>query len=127
MSAPREPSAVEVVEGTVEANNEKGLKIKGQWYNVSKFRPVEIFKAPTGTRVRLGIDNNGWIRELEILEAKEPAPAAGSVARDDRITRLAVLKAAANFVGLWGQHREEIKSEHVLMLADKWLEWVNRE
>jgi hypothetical protein len=37
-----------------------------------------------------------------------------------------VLKAAAEFVGLWGQTREEVKSDHVLVIADKWLEWVNR-
>jgi len=36
----------------------------------------------------------------------------------------AVLKAAAEFVGLWGQTREEVKSDHVLVLADKWLKWV---
>jgi hypothetical protein len=35
-----------------------------------------------------------------------------------------VLEAAAEFVGLWGQTRKEIKSEHVLVLADRWLEWV---
>jgi hypothetical protein len=47
--------------------------------------------------------------------------------KDQRITRLAVLKAAAEFVGLWGQTREEVRSEHVLVLADRWLEWVTRE
>ena len=46
--------------------------------------------------------------------------------KDQRITKLAVLKAAAEFVGLWGQTRPEIKSEHVLQIADKWLEWVSR-
>jgi hypothetical protein len=37
---------------------------------------------------------------------------------------LAVLKAAAEFVGLWGQTREEVKSDHVLVLAERWLRWV---
>jgi hypothetical protein len=47
-------------------------------------------------------------------------------AKDDRITRLAVVKAAAEFVGLWGQTRDEVRSEYVLVLADRWLEWVTR-
>ncbi len=43
------------------------------------------------------------------------------------IARLAVLKAAANFLGLMSQTREEVKSEYVLLLAEKWLAWVERE
>src|SRR5207244_957644 len=39
---------------------------------------------------------------------------------------MAVLKAAANFLGLMSQAREEVKSDHVLLLADRWLEWVDR-
>jgi hypothetical protein len=27
---------------------------------------------------------------------------------------------------LWGQTREDIKSDHVLLRADHWLEWVER-
>jgi hypothetical protein len=43
-----------------------------------------------------------------------------------RITKLAVLKAAADFLGQMSQTREEIRSEHVLTIADKWLAWVNQ-
>jgi len=46
--------------------------------------------------------------------------------RDERITRLAVLKAAANFLGQLSQTREEVRSEHVLVLADRWLAWVDQ-
>jgi hypothetical protein len=35
-----------------------------------------------------------------------------------------VLKAAAEFVGRMAQCREDVRSEHVLILADKWLAWV---
>jgi hypothetical protein len=45
--------------------------------------------------------------------------------RDDRDLRLAVLSAAAIVVGLMCQCREEVRSDHVLPLADKWLAWVN--
>jgi len=113
----------EQVEGLVEATNAKGLKIAGQWVNVSQFRPVEL--PTTGSHVRLEVDSKGYIKELEVLNSNDRTPAVLSE-KDERITRLAVLKAAAEFVGLWGQTREEIKSDHVLLVADKWLEWVNK-
>lgn len=47
--------------------------------------------------------------------------------KDRTITRLAVLKAAADFMGQLGQAREQIKADHVLAVADRWLEWVERE
>jgi len=70
--------------------------------------------------VRLSVDGKGYIVALENL-----SPGLDKTSdKDQRITRLAVLKAAAEFVGLWGQTREEVKSEHVLAIANKWLEWV---
>jgi len=49
---------------------------------------------------------------------------AAAVARHESIARRALLKAAANFLGLLSQSREEVRSEHVLVLAVRWLEWV---
>jgi hypothetical protein len=109
------------VEGTVEATNRTGIKVGGAWLNVSQFHPVELPEA--GAHVRLRIDAKGFIRELENLSpAQTPAVVSD---RDSRITRLAVLKAAANFLGQLSQTREEVRSEHVLVLADKWLQWVD--
>ncbi|HYW86254.1 MAG TPA: hypothetical protein VFB50_00680 [Chloroflexota bacterium] len=110
------------VEGIVQSVNATGLKLGGAWLNVSQFHPVEL--PDTGTHVRLQVDAKGYIKSLEVMGEAERKSAG--VERDERITRLAVLKAAAEFVGLWGQTREEIKSDHVLLLADRWLEWVNR-
>ena len=109
------------VEGLVEAVNATGLKLGGAWLNVSRFHPVDL--PETGAHVRLSVDGKGYIVALENLS---PAPQTAAVLsdKDQRITRLAVLKAAAEFVGLWGQTREEVKSEHVLAIANKWLEWV---
>src|SRR5215472_4891966 len=105
------------VEGLVEAVNTKGLKIGGAWVNVSQFHPVALPDA--GSRVRMKIDSKGYIVELENLSPGGESPAVlSSEKRDERITRLAVLKAAAEFVGLWGQTRPEVKSDHVLALAD---------
>jgi hypothetical protein len=123
------------VEGLVEATNANGLKIAGAWVNVSRFRPVELPEA--GTHVRLEVDSRGYIRELGVLKPADNGPGAvsplgkGAVSRDvsrtETITRLAVLKAAAHFVGLLSQTREDIRNEHVLLLADKWLKWVEAE
>jgi len=110
----------EDVEGIVESVNPTGLKIGGAWVNVSRFHPVQLPDA--GAHVRLKIDPKGYIVDMQNL-SPDPGPAVLS-AKDDRITRLAVLKAAAEFVGLWGQSREDVRSEHVLVLADKWLKWV---
>jgi len=108
----------EDVEGIIESVNANGLKIGGAWVNVSRFHPVTLPDA--GARVRLKIDTKGYIVDLENL-----SPVGQTLSdKDERITRLAVLKAAAEFVGLWGQSREEVKSDHVLVLADRWLKWV---
>ena len=112
----------EDVEGLVESVNATGLKIGGAWVNVSRFHPVPLPDA--GARVRLKIDAKGYIVDLENLSHGSPAVLSD---KDERITRLAVLKAAAEFVGLWGQSREEVKSDHVLVLADRWLKWVEHE
>jgi hypothetical protein len=111
------------VEGTVQTRNERGVQVDGQWLNLSRFKPIEL--PDVGARVRAEVDNRGFLCMLEVLE---PAPAAPTPAvvsdRDARITRLAVLKAAANFLGLMSQTREDVRSEHVLILAEKWLTWV---
>lgn len=113
------------VEGTVEAVNERGVKLDGEWVNLSKYRKLELPDA--GAHVRAEVDQRGYLCSIDVLEpGSEKTPEVLS-AKDDRITRLAVLKAAAEFVGLWGQTREEVKSDHVLVLADKWLAWVTDE
>ena len=115
----------EQFEGVVEATNAKGLKIAGAWVNVSQFRPVEL--PEVGAHVRVDVDSKGFIKALEVLGASvEHTKVTSSIEHDERITRLAVLKAAANFVGLMGQSREDVRSEHVLALADKWLAWVEQ-
>jgi hypothetical protein len=110
------------MEGTVEARNGKGIKIGGEWLNVSKFGP-QLELPDVGATVRVETDAKGYLKSLDVLGG---TPAVSSTShRDERITRLAVLKAAANFVGMLSQTREDVKSEHVLRLADRWLEWVN--
>lgn len=123
-------TATETVEGQVESTNERGLRLKGEteWRNYSKFAEG-LEPAARGATVRLSLDSKGFIRGVETLSSGSPngTAAAYSPTRERTITRLAVLKAAANFVGLMGQTHEEVTSEHVLRLADKWVAWVERE
>lgn len=51
-----------------------------------------------------------------------PEPASGHY-RDRTITRLAVLKAAAEFAAA----RPQLKSGDVLSIAASWERWINRE
>jgi hypothetical protein len=108
------------VEGLVEAVNERGIRVHGEWLNVSQFRPVPL--PEQGTLVRVEVRSNGFIKSLEVIKtvAESPTPAVLSD-KDERITRLAVLKAAAGF----GASRPDLKSADVLAIADKWLAWVN--
>ena len=73
--------------------------------------------------VRLEVQPKGFINSLEIVKPMPTASDGSKLAvtgRDDRITRLAVLKAAAVF----GASRPDLKSADVLRIADSWLEWV---
>lgn len=111
----------ETVEGIVASVNERGIRIGEDWFNVSKFKPLDL--PERGARVRVSVDLKGFLSAITVLEH---TPATPSVSRDTTITRLAVLKAAANFIGLLSQTHDDVKSEHVLLLADRWLAWVDQ-
>jgi hypothetical protein len=48
------------VEGIVEQVNERGIRVQGDWYNVSHFRPVQL--PEQGVLVRLEVRPNGFIK-----------------------------------------------------------------
>ena len=112
----------DVVEGLVEARNERGIRVGNEWRNLSKFHPLEL--PGQGARVRIELDNKGFLRAVQVLDA---APSVTSSSdRDRTITRLSVLKTAASFLGAMAQVHDEVKSDHVLVLADKWLARVEQ-
>jgi hypothetical protein len=112
------------VEGVVEARNDRGIRVAGEWRNLSKFHPLEL--PDQGARVRLELDPKGFIKTLQVLDQ---APAAGkpSANRDSTITRLSVLKTAAAFLAQMGQVHEGVKSDHVIPLAERWLARLEQE
>jgi hypothetical protein len=107
------------VEGTVESANPKGIKLGGEWRNVSKFRPVEL--PPVGSTVRADIDDKGFLKAIEVLD--EQTSVTASPSRDRQIARLAVLKAAAAFCAGKALNTD-VSSRDVLKIAECWLEWV---
>lgn len=108
-----------LVDGVVEVVNDRGIKVGGEWLNLSRFKPLDLPIA--GAHVRVETDSKGFIKSLEVLE---PGPLG--VARDQTITRLAVLKAAAAFCGAYATAHAEVKSSDVLKIAQVWLAWVEQ-
>ena len=113
------------VEGLVEAINDRGIRVAGEWRNVSKFHPVHL--PERGTRVRLALDAKGFIKSMQVLDDAPSSAGSSWSSRDDTITRLSVLKTAANFLAQMGQVHQGVKSEHVIPLAERWLAWVEQE
>jgi len=102
------------LEGSVEARNDRGIKIDGEWANRSNFGP-RLDLPEVGARVRAEVDPKGFLKSVEVLESALPTSS-----RELTIARLAVLKAAAHF----SADRADIKSADVLRIADCWLKWV---
>ena len=114
------------ITATVEAVNDRGIKIQGGWLNVSRFHPVAL--PMRGALVALEVQGGKWIQRVDVLDgqdahssAQRPQTASGT--RERTITRLAVLKAAAAFAA----SRPDAKSPDVLTVADTWLRWVEGE
>ena len=108
---------VDVVEGTVEARNERGVTVGGEWRNVSRFHPVDL--PPQGARVRLQLDAKGFIRSLEVLDQ-----VAGAASRDRTSIRLSVLQSAAAFAVGKAVAGVEVSSADVFKIAEAWERWV---
>jgi hypothetical protein len=119
-----------VVSGIVRSVNDKGLKLDGydSWFNISKFA-VGVVLPERGASVTCTLDKAGFLRAVELADGSVPAVRGASDApavpsqRDRTITRLAVLKAAAEF----GAARPNLKSGDVLAIAATWERWINRD
>jgi len=114
------------VTGAVGSVNDKGIKLEphGEWFNWSKWATAPV-TPERGQQVVLSLDKAGFIRHCELVDGS--AQISPSVARtsdkERTITRLAVLKAAAEF----GASRADLKSGDVLTIARSWEAWVTRE
>ena len=131
----------DVIRGTVQSVNAKGVKLNGEWFNFSKFR--QVAPPEPGQVVELAV-RSGFINGLKLVDDRPPAappqaqqiqaaaprPAPGTaragdgpapVSRDQEIRRLALLKAAAAFHA----GRPEATPDDVLSTAILWEVWVH--
>jgi hypothetical protein len=111
------------ISGAVEQVNGKGVKVLGEWLNVSQYRPIAPLPA-AGELVEVQVeqtDRGAWINSLKILGGVAPASD-----RERQIRRQVAMKAAAQLVGAFSQCHEEVKVEHVFPLADKILVWLEQ-
>jgi hypothetical protein len=124
-----------VVVGTVRSVNDRGLKLDGydSWFNVSRFA-VGVVLPERGETVACTLDKAGFLRCVGPADGATPtappvrggsdaATAAAPSTKDRTITRLACLKAAAEF----GAARPNLKSGDVLAIAASWERWITRE
>jgi hypothetical protein len=116
---------VEHVDGTVASANERGVKLAGEtaYRNFSRFADPPITVPRRGARVRLGLDADGFVRQLQVLDDAASVQAADH-SRDRQMGREVAIKTAAQLLGAFAQCREEVKVEHVFPLADKLLAWL---
>ena len=124
MAAPT--STTQTLTATVEAVNERGIKVTGGGLNVSKFHAVALPRC--GALVMLEVQGGRGIQRGDVLDGAVSAITPTAVSpitptRERIITRLAVLKAAAAFAA----SRPGAKSPDVLPVADLWLRWVEGE
>jgi hypothetical protein len=111
------------ISGAVEQVNGKGVKVLGEWLNVSQYHPITPM--PTaGDLVEVQVEQTergAWIHSLKILGGAAPA------APDRQMRRQVAMKTAAQLVGAFSQCHEEVKVDHVFPLADKILAWLERD
>jgi hypothetical protein len=116
--------------GRVTSVNDRGLKLDGHddWYNVSKFAPP-ITLPSRGDSVTICVDSKGFLRSCFPADGAPQQPATRAeravqpdTTRERTITRLAVLKAAAEF----SSSKPSSSSADVLKIAACWEAWVTR-
>ena len=123
---------LEFISGAVASVNSKktGIKVQGcdEWLNVSQYHPVPVIPS-VGELVEVTFertDRGGWLTSLTILQTETPG-SPSSLGRDAQIRRQVAMKTAAQLVGAFAQTHEEVKVEHVFQLADRVLEWLEKE
>lgn len=117
----------------VEAVNDKGIKIKGQWLDYSKFGSAARVQRPKpGAAVQVTVKGR-FVQALEVLEAPEAQEPQEKTAHETlgnttignhalRIVREACLHAASRFCA----PRLDLKSADMLTLAERLEAWVLR-
>jgi len=143
--AERRPSGVsEWMRGTVQNTNAKGVKLEGEdWINWSQYAPEDERVVPAkGTKVRVGVDNRGFLREIQDEHGTKLQPGAagtssagsygGGMRPEDqwRVTLLSCLSSAATLMTSMGDEAlgGQKRSDATFNLAVHWARqaWANQ-
>jgi hypothetical protein len=78
-------NGTETIEGSVQAVNQKGVKLNGSWYNRSQYGP-ETALPTKGERVALQVSGGKWIKSWRPLDGPTVQTHNGTQ-RETTITR----------------------------------------
>jgi hypothetical protein len=107
------------ITATVEAVNERGIKIGGTWHNYSRYADGAIDRtAQVGDTVQVVLTNTGWVRALTVLQrasqqnGQAAPPAAGASAAPraldaEQYTRLRAVEIASPVAAQYAQSAGE--------------------
>jgi hypothetical protein len=121
---------VDQAEGWVQSANERGIRLKGEqeYRNFSKYAQPPITPPARGAHVVLGLDSDGFVRELQIEPGVgTPAPALADPSRDRQIRRQVTAKVAGHLLAAAIQSHEDARIDHFPQVADKILAWLEQE
>jgi hypothetical protein len=126
MSTTDRSRVVEHVGGIVQSANERGVRLQSapDWINASKYADPPITPPRRGTSVRLGLDTDGYIRELQVLDDAAPAAATS---RDAEIRRQVAATSAGQLLAAAIHSHEDARIDHFDAVADRVLRWLERE
>jgi hypothetical protein len=121
----RQTQQTQPITATVEAVNERGVKLNGEWHNYSRYADGAIDRtAQVGDTVELELTNTGWVRALTVLQraaqqhGQAAPPAAGASAAPraldaEQYARLRAVEIASPVAAQYAQSA----GEYLQMLA----------
>ena len=107
------------VRGRVEAINDTGMKINGEWWNFSKYHEAAIPNEGDLVEVEL---KDKWIKSVQFFNKEKKVKE--TVDRDTRISRLALLNTAT---AILTTHKEPIGTFQVIKTAKELEDYVFQE
>jgi hypothetical protein len=113
-------------EGVVGSSNPRGLKLVGDddYVNFSKYADPPIAPPRRGAAVRLGLDAEGYIRELQVLDE---GAASVDTDRSREIRRQVAAKVAGELLAAAIQSNAEARIDHFDQVADRVMKWLERD
>jgi hypothetical protein len=120
---------VEHVKGNVQAVNDRGVRLIGEreYRNFSRFAQPPIAPPPRGAHVVLGLDADGFVREVHIEPGVDAPPQAfADPSRDRQIRRQVAAKVAGQLLAAAIQSHEDARSDHFDQVADRVLRWLEQ-